>query len=574
MAHLASEQTAVQQQLQTVELAAAELTQTLTAVGHTQQQLAHFRAEKQNLEAGQAQMRGRFKQKRDRIAQLDEQEEGGDCPLCGQPLSADHRQTVLAELKEELRQLEAEGKQNNERIELLTQEIAQAEISVKQLPQLEKTEQDQQKRKAQLAARLEEIGASLADWQETGAAQLAALQTAVADTSQLTELKQQLAELATAVAQKQQLDGQRQAQERQLAHIEARLAEIDRWAADWQQQGQAELTAVQTQWAAGQFDVEAQTAVAELEAREAELGYDAAAHTAVRQARQAVDGAPKRHEQLQLAQASAQALATTLAELGQHMANQQQEVAHLQAEIDTAVADLERLTADSSDIGRIEDERNRLREEENEARRRVLLAENRLGILDDLRRRQQQLQADRVALTNQIQRLKRLETAFGREGVQSLLIEQAIPEIRDRTNHLLDRLTGGEMQVDFPTQKQNKSNAALRETLEIEIRDNAGARPYDNFSGGEQFRVNFAIRLALSQLLARRAGAQLQTLVIDEGFGSQDPLGRQRLVEAIHAIQDDFKVILVITHVDELRDAFPVCIQVQKGAAGSRISVV
>ena len=44
-------------------------------------------------------------------------------------------------------------------------------------------------------------------------------------------------------------------------------------------------------------------------------------------------------------------------------------------------------------------------------------------------------------------------------------------------------------------------------------------------SGGEAFRVNFAIRVAMSKILARRAGARLQTLVIDEGFGSQDVQG-------------------------------------------------
>ncbi|MFO7680086.1 MAG: SbcC/MukB-like Walker B domain-containing protein, partial [Chloroflexota bacterium] len=102
----------------------------------------------------------------------------------------------------------------------------------------------------------------------------------------------------------------------------------------------------------------------------------------------------------------------------------------------------------------------------------------------------------------------------------------------------------------------------------------AGERPYDNYSGGEQFRVNFAIRLALSQLLANRAGARLQTLVVDEGFGSQDPAGRQRLVEAINTIQDDFARILVITHIDELRDAFPARIEVTKGLSGSGIVVV
>ena len=73
----------------------------------------------------------------------------------------------------------------------------------------------------------------------------------------------------------------------------------------------------------------------------------------------------------------------------------------------------------------------------------------------------------------------------------------------------------------------------------------------ENFSGGEQFRVNFAIRVALSQLLARRSGTQLQTLIMDEGFGVLDAAGRERLVEAINAAQQDFQRILVVTHIEE-----------------------
>jgi len=134
-------------------------------------------------------------------------------------------------------------------------------------------------------------------------------------------------------------------------------------------------------------------------------------------------------------------------------------------------------------------------------------------------------------------------------------------------------LSNGQMMVSFASQRQLKSRDELAETLDIHIIDGAGERPYENYSGGEQFRVNFAIRLALSKLLARRAGARLQTLVIDEGFGSQDPQGRQRLVEAIHTVQDDFACLLVITHVEELRDAFDTRIEVAKSPAGSAITV-
>ena len=113
----------------------------------------------------------------------------------------------------------------------------------------------------------------------------------------------------------------------------------------------------------------------------------------------------------------------------------------------------------------------------------------------------------------------------------------------------------------------------MRETLEIQISDNAGKRDYEMFSGGEAFRVNFAIRLALSEVLSQRAGARLQTLVIDEGFGSQDAQGRQRLVEAINLVRQDFAKILVITHIDELKDAFPTRIEVEKTDRGSTLSM-
>jgi len=128
------------------------------------------------------------------------------------------------------------------------------------------------------------------------------------------------------------------------------------------------------------------------------------------------------------------------------------------------------------------------------------------------------------------------------------------------------------MHIRFETQRETLKGDTV-ETLDINIADELGTRPYDLFSGGEAFRVNFAIRIALSKLLARRAGAQLQMLVIDEGFGTQDAEGRQRLVEAINSIQDDFARILVITHIEELKDVFPVHIEVVKTDAGSRFSL-
>jgi exonuclease SbcC len=148
----------------------------------------------------------------------------------------------------------------------------------------------------------------------------------------------------------------------------------------------------------------------------------------------------------------------------------------------------------------------------------------------------------------------------------------ALPELEIETNKLLGRMTDNRMHVKIESQRETRKGDTV-ETLDIKIADELGTRNYEMFSGGEAFRINFAIRIALSKLLARRAGAPLPTLIIDEGFGTQDASGLEKLKEAITSIQDDFKKIIVITHIEELKDAFPTRIDVVKTVDGSTIEV-
>jgi len=83
------------------------------------------------------------------------------------------------------------------------------------------------------------------------------------------------------------------------------------------------------------------------------------------------------------------------------------------------------------------------------------------------------------------------------------------------------------------------------DTLEILIADARGTRPYETYSGGKRL-INFAIRLALARLLAQRAGAALQLLIVDED-GTQDQEGCDRLIAAINAIATDFACIPHVT---------------------------
>ncbi|MEE8518344.1 MAG: SMC family ATPase [Dehalococcoidia bacterium] len=171
-----------------------------------------------------------------------------------------------------------------------------------------------------------------------------------------------------------------------------------------------------------------------------------------------------------------------------------------------------------------------------------------------------------------------LALAFGKGGVQALLIEAAIPRLEDEANDLLKQMTDGRMSLKLETQRARRTGRGADgsdsvETLDIVIADELGTRSYDMFSGGERFRVDFALRIALSKVLAWRAGAPLPTLFIDEGFGTQDAQGRDRILDVIKAIEDRFQRILVITHLDEIKEAFPVRIEVTRDAAGSSFSM-
>ena len=165
-----------------------------------------------------------------------------------------------------------------------------------------------------------------------------------------------------------------------------------------------------------------------------------------------------------------------------------------------------------------------------------------------------------------------LANTFGKNGIQALLIEQAIPEIEAEANRILSRLTDNQAQI-FIESLRDLKQGGVKETMDIQISDAAGIRPYEMYSGGEAFRFDFALRIAISKLLARRAGTALQTLVIDEGFGSQDEEGLTRVMNAIHTVQEDFLKIIIVSHLNEFKDNFPVHFIIEKTENGSVVRV-
>ena len=173
---------------------------------------------------------------------------------------------------------------------------------------------------------------------------------------------------------------------------------------------------------------------------------------------------------------------------------------------------------------------------------------------------------------SELEEFQAVANALGKDGIQALLIEDALPEIEQEANKLLSKLTDNRTYITMESLRDLKKGGT-KETLDINISDSSGTRPYEMFSGGEAFRLDFALRIAISKLLARRAGTSLQTLIIDEGFGSQDEDGLNAIMDVLYKIQDDFEKIIIVSHLSSMKDQFPVHFVIHKEPQGSKVFI-
>jgi exonuclease SbcC len=96
--------------------------------------------------------------------------------------------------------------------------------------------------------------------------------------------------------------------------------------------------------------------------------------------------------------------------------------------------------------------------------------------------------------------------------------------------------------------------------------------PKPVISGGEEDLANLVLRLAISQMIAERAGQPLTLLVLDEIFGSLDEARRANVLELLRRLHDRFDQVIVITHIDSVREALDRVVTVRYDAAsGSSI---
>ena len=507
----------------------------------------------------------------------------GNCPLCDRPLDEHYWNLVVTKHHTQQQEIWNQLWVVREQLAVSEREIQVLRHEYRELEEELAPYQELRERRSHLQAQLDSLGQDenrLQSMRQDAAEIERLLRTgeyAAEDLGELQQIEQQLQQLnysdrshSLARSDEKRLRWA-EIKQAQIKDAQQKLNKINARRPDLQTQ----LATVQQQLEQQKNSSEIQQQILSLDRYIAEIGYNLEQHEHVR--------SEMRRSQFWIARAEKLRSATV------QYPQVQQRVNEIANSIAVRDRDLQAVSAQTSAMNQQlqehPDPTARISAIEQQISRRRQQLDQHLGSLGRLQQQQQNLenlQVQLVAQKEQMQVAKRqqrvyqeLGQAFGKNGIQALMIENVLPQLEAETNQILSRLSANQLHVQFITQRAAASKKATKliDTLDILIADARGTRAYETYSGGEAFRINFAIRLALARLLSQRAGTALQMLIIDEGFGTQDAEGCDRLIAAINAIASDFACILTVTHMPHLKEAFQARIEVSKTAQGSCISL-
>jgi len=505
------------------------------------------------------------------------------CPLCERPLDDEHKQRVTDKTQQEYQTIEAEKATIWEDLAKSKRELDQYVQEYEEISQ-ELAEYDQLvSRSGQLESYFDEVcdlHEKISNFnREKREIQVVLEQQTYAEEYQveLQNLEQRLAEInydeKTHAIAREKVDSLRYADRKaeQLADARKELEKINQRKPELEQsrnQIQEKIAETETS-----FNEELQKIEQEIE----ELGYTRSRHTEVINQVQVAQNSQLKYQQLQQAKAEFPNKQQELTELNDRLQNREKEKADSQQQLDNLNEEIKTISDVRTEIKQLEQKTQQHRQQLDSYLSEKGKLEQRLHYLEELTTKYENSKEQLKTLKRKETVYKELSQAFGKNGIQALMIENVLPQLEAQTNQILSRLTGNQLHVQFLTQKagkgRSKKQTKLIDTLDIIIADAHGTRAYETYSGGEGFRINFAIRLALAKLLAQRAGTALQLLIVDEGFGTQDNQGCERLIAAINAIAPDFCCILAVTHMPQFKEAFQHRIEVTKTDQGSQITV-
>lgn len=148
-------------------------------------------------------------------------------------------------------------------------------------------------------------------------------------------------------------------------------------------------------------------------------------------------------------------------------------------------------------------------------------------------------------------------------------LSQVVAAANDRLGRMSDRR--------YSLEHTGRRGAGeTRGGLSLLVRDDWSGESRDpaTLSGGETFVVSLALALGLADVISQEAGgAELDTLFVDEGFGSLDADTLEDVMDTLDSLREGGRVVGVVSHVAEMRDRIPTQLHVSKGRTGSTVAL-
>ncbi|MDX2134277.1 MAG: SMC family ATPase [Saprospiraceae bacterium] len=175
-------------------------------------------------------------------------------------------------------------------------------------------------------------------------------------------------------------------------------------------------------------------------------------------------------------------------------------------------------------------------------------------------RLEQHLNVGRLIAENQseLDVLEKLSELF--KSFKNIVLERVSPGISQYAGELFSRITKGKYE-----------GIRVDQNFEFSIADAGAYYPIERFSGGEIDLANFCLRIAVTRSIMELNGngRSVEFLAFDEIFGSQDEERRHEMMLALNLLQEQFRQIYIISHIESQKDYYPNILEIRAGAQGS-----
>lgn len=161
-----------------------------------------------------------------------------------------------------------------------------------------------------------------------------------------------------------------------------------------------------------------------------------------------------------------------------------------------------------------------------------------------------------TAKTKHLENLNALSVIM--KGFRENVMSRIVPTLSEISSSLFTELTDSKF-----------GGMELDDDYEIYIYDGGERYPISRFSGGEADLANLCLRLAISRVIAERAGSSINFLILDEIFGSQDQTRKRNIMRTLNQLSKQFSQIILITHIDDVKDFMTHVIHVRERGDGT-----